>query len=410
MSDKKIVKNLGLAQISATLSVGGLLFVILNHFIRWYPIHPTIMFVLIIAVILLMLMSIGWYSNGQWFGAIVDDRNRTSLSRLQITLWTTVVIAAYLTIAIVRSGPNALATPSRQDIAACKAAHIQEVAGTEDVSQWRAANPQKARDAEREASDICSTQPLMIVFPEELLLAMGISTVSFAGSSLVKSIKRNKRTNVLLTDLQKKVDAAKNEMTNIQPELASLSMTLSKALIQKNTTLEEIEKIKASSDSDELKSAKIKEKENHQDYKTAIATEVETQKELSKKSSQFQAAKNTFEELKARADVASKENEGLLKVNESASQAKLADMFQGDEIGNFNLIDLSKIQMFFFTVVIIMSYTVTLVTLLQEPSLLYNPLSVELPQFSSSLNTLLGISHAGYLGVKSVDQTKTDQA
>ena len=409
MSDKKIVKKTGLARLGAVLSVGGLLFVILNHFIRWYQIHPTIMFVLIIAVILLMLMSIGWYSNGQWFGAIVDDRNRTSLSRLQIALWTTVVIAAYLTIAIVRSGPNALATPSRQDIAACKAAHIQEVAGTEDVSQWRAANPQKAREADREASDICSTQPLMIIFPEELLLAMGISTVSFAGSSLVKSIKRNKRTNVLLTDLQKKADAAKENMNKIKTEMTSLSQTLSKAVTQKTAIELAIKEIEAStSESDEEKKAKVDQRQP--ELQTANKSFEETRNNIVKVQDQFQTAQKTYEELKAKSDVASKENEGLLKVNESASQAKLVDLFQGDEIGNFNLIDLSKIQMFFFTVVIIMSYTVTLVTLLQEPSLLYNPLSVELPQFSSSLNTLLGISHAGYLGVKSVDQTKTDQA
>ena len=45
--------------------------------------------------------------------------------------------------------------------------------------------------------------------------------------------------------------------------------------------------------------------------------------------------------------------------------------------------------------------------LLADLTILRHPLGVEFPPFSNSLNTLLGISHSGYLAVKTVDQTKT---
>ena len=84
-----------------------------------------------------------------------------------------------------------------------------------------------------------------------------------------------------------------------------------------------------------------------------------------------------------------------------------SDLFQGDEIGDYYLVDLSKVQMFFFTVAIVVSYAAALAGILNDQAALMNPLGVDFPSFSSSLNALLAISHAGYLTVKSVDHTKT---
>jgi hypothetical protein len=121
-----------------------------------------------------------------------------------------------------------------------------------------------------------------------------------------------------------------------------------------------------------------------------------------------QKAKAAWDAAKTQWEAEDKKKEGLLKVNETPQQATLSDLFQGDEIGNYQLIDLAKVQMFFFTAAILVAYGVALAGLLQNPGSLFNPLGVDLPQFSSSLNALLGISHAGYLTVKSVDQTKSE--
>ena len=118
----------------------------------------------------------------------------------------------------------------------------------------------------------------------------------------------------------------------------------------------------------------------------------------------------TENELKKAQEDVKKEGEsaqGLLYVNDKPEDATLGDLFQGDEVGNYNLIDLSKVQMFFFTVAVLVSYGVALYALLKGDAW-RNPLGIDFPEFSASLITLLGISHAGYLSVKSVDHTKTE--
>ena len=112
-------------------------------------------------------------------------------------------------------------------------------------------------------------------------------------------------------------------------------------------------------------------------------------------------------ELREQLQREDREQAGLLFVNVSPKDARLSDLFQGDEIGNYLLVDLSKVQMFFITIVVLAAYAVALRSLFLDHAALFNPLGVDFPQFSSSLNTLLGISHAGYLSVKSVDQTRT---
>lgn len=102
------------------------------------------------------------------------------------------------------------------------------------------------------------------------------------------------------------------------------------------------------------------------------------------------------------------EAEGLLHKNADPSQAQWVDLFRGEEIGNYRLIDMSKVQMFFFTVMIILAYGASVIALLYSgSSVLRNPLGVEYPSFSNSLNALLGFSHGAYLSVKTVDHTKT---
>ena len=91
---------------------------------------------------------------------------------------------------------------------------------------------------------------------------------------------------------------------------------------------------------------------------------------------------------------------GLLHRNDSVDQASWADMFRGDSITNFNTIEIANFQMFMFTIAVIITYAAMLFTLMQNGDVLRNPLSVDLPLFSSSLNYLLVISHAGYLTTK----------
>jgi hypothetical protein len=81
---------------------------------------------------------------GLWRGVLVDDRHRLSLSRLQMLLWTVLVLSAYMAAALANIG----------------------------------------RDAAR---------PLTVDIPSELWLAMGISTASLVAAPVARAYKQSKR-------------------------------------------------------------------------------------------------------------------------------------------------------------------------------------------------------------------------
>jgi hypothetical protein len=73
--------------------------------------------------------------------------------------------------------------------------------------------------------------------------------------------------------------------------------------------------------------------------------------------------------------------------------ARMADLFQGDEIGNAAHLDLGKVQMFFFTLVLVLTYGVALASAFVHGS----SAITELPPVDPGMAALLGISHAGFL-------------
>jgi hypothetical protein len=93
---------------------------------------------------------------------------------------------------------------------------------------------------------------------------------------------------------------------------------------------------------------------------------------------------------------------GLLATNSLPSAARWSDLFKGDELVDCSSVDISKVQMFFFTVAVLYAYTGTLWSLTPATDG-----SVAFPNLSTSLVTLLGISHAGYLTVKAAPKTPT---
>ena len=96
--------------------------------------------------------------------------------------------------------------------------------------------------------------------------------------------------------------------------------------------------------------------------------------------------------------------QGLLHKNADPSEARWVDLFRGEEISNFKLVDMSKVQMLFFTVVIIAAYAAAISGVLRDLNALRTSAFIAFPGFSESLNFLLGISHGTYLSVKTIDQ------
>ena len=62
--------------------------------------------------------------------------------------------------------------------------------------------------------------------------------------------------------------------------------------------------------------------------------------------------------------------EGQILVNTDPKNARLSDLFKGDEVGNAAELDLSKLQMFYFTLLIVAAYAVALGSMFNPPAIL----------------------------------------
>jgi hypothetical protein len=92
--------------------------------------------------------------------------------------------------------------------------------------------------------------------------------------------------------------------------------------------------------------------------------------------------------------------EGIAFKNQQDSDAKFTDIFEGDEIGNHKHVDMSKVQMFFFTIIAALSYIVLLFNLFSSGTMLTG-----LPLLPDGLIAIIAISHGTYLTYKMVDHT-----
>ena len=94
------------------------------------------------ALLIVAILAIGYALNGRPEGLIIDNRNRMSLSKLQMLIWTVVVVSAL----VVYAAYNVRLCP-------------------------------------------CNTTPLEITIPQELLFAMGIAATSFVATPTILSLK-----------------------------------------------------------------------------------------------------------------------------------------------------------------------------------------------------------------------------
>ncbi len=94
---------------------------------------------------------------------------------------------------------------------------------------------------------------------------------------------------------------------------------------------------------------------------------------------------------------------GLVVIKADPGSAQWADLFKGEESGNAAYLDLGKVQLFFFTLVLVTVYAVALGSQLASSDVALHTF----PALDPSLVALLGISHAGYLGNKGIPHSQT---
>ncbi len=84
--------------------------------------------------------------------------------------------------------------------------------------------------------------------------------------------------------------------------------------------------------------------------------------------------------------------------NDTRYDARWSDMFMGEEVANQGRVDVGKVQMFYFTIILVVAYVSALTIMFLNSSSTIS----SFPALNDGLITLLGISHAGYLINKTV--------
>jgi hypothetical protein len=440
----------------------------------------------IIGLMLGFLVLVGFKTNNRWDGVLIDSRFKMSLARFQMLLWTLMIFSAFFTFALERDrlltenlpeGRRGTAVQNqlkqaldryeqtakrleeevnviKKEVAQAEEALLQD---PKDVGvQARLENARVTLKDKREelnnarkALDDFNTrykaaffEPLNIVFPNELLLALGISTASLAGASIIKNIKREKETGKSLELTQAERDRFSQNQRDAQKRMAEAIDTARKLITDENTLEEEkknqgqtakrleeevnvttkeveraekahLQKPEDAGVKTKLENARANLKDKQEELGSARKTLDEFKKRydaaienfsiLKRKAANSEdtsmiAYERATEELK-RIDDALSKKQGLIHRNEKPEEADWSDLFRGDEVSNYQVVDVSKVQMFFFTIAIVFTYGVMIWLSLTPETLSAG--HYEFPVFSESMNTLLGLSHAGYLAVKS---------
>lgn len=225
-----------------------------------------------------------------WWGWLVNEQYRVSLSRLQMSLWTVVILSCF-TVAV--------------------SINIKHGLGIDALG---------------------------VAIQAELWTAMGISTASLVGSPLILSGKKRKSRSTRRGDLPqetKKIDEDRDE-----------------------TIAERIRTVFA-----ERPGALVNREGGTRESKDLVA--------------------NRFD--------------GVVYRNENPAEASLAELFTGEEVSNFDVVDLTRLQAFFFTVVLVLTYAFNAVSYLAKADTV-----TELPSLGASGLSLLAISTGVYLTGKAI--------
>lgn len=253
-------------------TLGTLLTLIATGIAGWFIPSRLISWLVILLLLIVFIAIAANGVTGNWRGALIDSRNRISLSRFQMLLWTIVILSAYL------------------------AATLANMKGIPNLTE--------------------ATNLFSVSIPSGLWILMGIATTSLVAAPLILSTKASQTPN-------------EQQKDNTLKLLANQNVDVSNDNV--------------------INSGKI----------IAYAT---------------------------------------------SDNARWADLFTGEEVGNAAQFDLSKIQMFYFTFILVLVYGIALATIFAGQELAIKAL----PDIDPGILTLLGISHAGYLTSKAVPHSQND--
>lgn len=375
------------------------------------------------------------YVPGRFDGILIDLRHKISLSRLQLVLWTVVVLSAWATFALHRAIPVvqgrllASSVLPAEELATLLAGNNPPA----DADNARAAamleqligEPVAVPGSEAVATAASSRyDALDIRIPTEVLAALGISLASLAGASAIKTNRATTTEGRSVEIVEAKREKLRGQVARVETmasrsqALASQSQALesqSQALESQSQRLESRLENMGSPLEDagadpQVAVARAATQAQWAETQTALAqsraAEAQAQAELAELRARLQAAEGTAVKAAERAahlEAAQDQAVGDLHANPSIQDARWSDMLRGDTIANFELPDLGKIQMFLFTAILVFTYAVLLwstMTMPAMPQALQLSPWISLPGFSDSLALTLGLSNGGYLATK----------
>jgi hypothetical protein len=97
------------------------------------------------------------------------------------------------------------------------------------------------------------------------------------------------------------------------------------------------------------------------------------------------------------------EIQGQIVKNLRIEDAEPSDLFRGEESGNASLLDIGKIQLFLFTLLILFGYGAAL-----GSQFIQSPIIQSFPPLGGSILAIFGISNTGYLVNKAVPHSQTE--
>lgn len=261
----------------------------------WMPPTRAIIWLVVLGCLALAFAGIGMATLGRPTAVLIDNRNMYSLSRLQIALWTLLIVAAYLVAAMSNIMAVSRGTPADGAVVA---------------------------------------DPLVIAIPPAIWVLLGINVTAWVGSPLILSTKK---------DQAPQPDQADNTImrlnSTIGPRPTPPGFAPTNAARGQAPLADPLPPVYA--------------------------------------------------------------NEGKVVTKVDSRYASLADLFYGEETGNATQLDLGKIQLFYFTLIVAVVYGVSLFVRFRADG----PIRA-FPELDSSIVALLGISNAGYLTNKAVPHSQ----
>jgi len=284
--------------------------------------------------LLALVITVGHGVTGNAVGALIDQNNKMRLSRLQLIVWTIVILSAWLAAAL-----------------------------------WNIA--------------IGTADPLGISLPIEVWGLLGISTASLVGTALVHNVKSKK-------DPPGDQELARIERISRQRRAADSPDQLAFQLQVDRVRNQQV------ANESELSNARLRSSILPADKRLEELQRVQVEDKIAQLDSQ-----KSMETLAAEQNAAlGITNNGELAANTSPNDASPADLFTGDDVGNDSLTDISKVQLFLFTLILVIAYASAIGTTLGTA----NPAEGihDFPSLDAGMLALLAISNTGYLAYKAV--------